>query len=355
MPLVPLYGHETLRLRLANAVRRNVLPASIAIHGPRGIGKQRLALWLGQLLLCEHPGDAPCGRCNQCRFSSQLTHPDLYWFFPRPRRESGTAGLDEVRQDIGEAIAERLEKHGLYARPDGREAIYVATVRALVQLAALTPTLARHKVFVIGDAERMVPQKETEQAANAFLKLLEEPPDDTTIILTTSEPGALLPTIRSRVIALRAAPLSAAEMRDFAANAAVREHLGADGTSDEALRLAAGAPGALLAMTAQRQAMDSARELIAAAGQGRSAWSKAALGIAAWGARGDFSDVLDALTLLLAEQQRAAATQQELSRAVAVNRAVEAVEKAKERAEGNANPQLLAARLAPVLASIATR
>ena len=58
---------------------------------------------------------------------------------------------------------------------------------------------------MIGDAERMVAQEGSDQAANAFLKLLEEPPADTTLILTSSEPGALLPTIRSRSVSVRVA------------------------------------------------------------------------------------------------------------------------------------------------------
>ena len=85
--------------------------------------------------------------------------------------------------------------------------------------------MARRKVFVIGDAERMVAQEGSDQAANAFLKLLEEPPEDTTIILTSSEPGALLPTIRSRVVAVRVPPLSGAEVSAFLADPVVAKQL----------------------------------------------------------------------------------------------------------------------------------
>ena len=91
------------------------------------------------------------------------------------------------------------------------------TTRLIVQQAVRTPSLARRKVFVVGDAERMVPQLANPEAANAFLKLLEEPPADTTIILTSSEPGALLPTIRSRVVSVRVPPLSEAAVRAFLA------------------------------------------------------------------------------------------------------------------------------------------
>ncbi len=351
MPLVPLFGHETSRQQLAISVRRGGLPASLAIHGPRGIGKQRLALWLAQLILCERLEDEPCGECRQCRYSTELTHPDLHWYFPRPRLTASDAGPAEVQEDISEAIAERVRANGLYVRPAGSEGIHVATVRTLVQRAVVTPALARRKVFVIGDAERMVAQDGADQAANAFLKLLEEPPSDTTIILTTSEPGALLPTIRSRVIALRAAPLSERDMRAFTADPLVKERLGARATSEAALQISGGAPGAMLAMEAHDDALVAARELLASATKGRAAWSRAALAVGATGARGFFTDLLDALTLLLAEHLRDAVAQQHEARARAIGTAIEAVEKAKERASGNANPQLLAASLVPFLAA----
>jgi DNA polymerase-3 subunit delta' len=350
MPLVPLYGHESLRRRLAAAVRRGTLPSSLVIHGPPGIGKQRLAIWLAQLLLCERDGDAPCGSCPQCRYSAGLTHPDLRWFFPRERLSSD-AGPADVQEDIAEGIAERVKASGLYPRPAGNVAIYVATVRALVQLASLTPTLARRKVFVIGDAERMVAQEGSEQAANAFLKLLEEPPDDTTIILTTSEIGALLPTIRSRVIAVRAAPLDDAAMRAFAADPLVRDAV--QPTADT-IALAAGAPGGLVDAEERAKAVAAARDLFAAATQGRAGWSKACLAVGSTGARGFFSDMLDALLRLLAERQRAAASQQRRGQALSLSEAMQAVERAKERAANNANPQLLASVLIPYLAKTGT-
>src|SRR5439155_14582105 len=125
-----------------------------------------------------------------------------------------------------QAIAERTAKNGLYTPPSGSDGIFVATMRAVVRAAAMSPALAHRKVFVVGDAERMVSQEGSDQAANAFLKLLEEPPADTTLILTSSEPGALLPTIRSRSVAIRVAPLTEAEVRAFLADAVVTSHLG---------------------------------------------------------------------------------------------------------------------------------
>src|SRR3954466_10891609 len=135
MPLIDLYGHDDLKSRLARAAESGSLPASLLFHGPRGIGKQRLALWLAQLLLCEKPSAQPCGACTQCRFSAKLTHPDLHWFFPRPRPKDSDPSAEEVNSDQAEAVAERVKDNGLYAAPGGDEALFVATVRAIVQSA----------------------------------------------------------------------------------------------------------------------------------------------------------------------------------------------------------------------------
>ena len=68
MPLLPLIGHHPLRERLAAQWRAGRLPSSILLHGPEGVGKQRLALWLGQMMLCT--GDEqPCGECQGCRYT----------------------------------------------------------------------------------------------------------------------------------------------------------------------------------------------------------------------------------------------------------------------------------------------
>jgi DNA polymerase-3 subunit delta' len=85
--------------------------------------------------------------------------------------------------------------------------------------------MGKRKVFIVGDAERMVPQEGSDMAANALLKLLEEPPANTFIILTSSEPGALLPTIRSRVVNIRVAPLTTRDMESFLADPIVADAL----------------------------------------------------------------------------------------------------------------------------------
>ncbi|HJQ19058.1 MAG TPA: hypothetical protein VJ867_01845 [Gemmatimonadaceae bacterium] len=349
--IVPLYGHQELRTRLKDALSSQVLPATLLFQGPRGVGKQRLALWLAQLLLCERSGapDAPCGKCQGCRFATELTHPDLHWFFPRPRQKDSDPDLDDVLADYAEAIAERAGDAGMYAPPSGSEGIYIATVRAIVQQAVLSPAIARRKVFVIGDAERMVPQEGSEQAANAFLKLLEEPPADTTIVLTSSEPGALLPTVRSRVVTIRVAPLGQSEMRQFLEDERVAERLaeedGVPKTTNERMVFAGGAPGRLLAGAEWTQALQNARRLLDAATGKRGERYEAAWSQASSRARGSFADTLDALTVALHERAQAAVRRGAERGALGATKAIEVVEEAKERITSNVSPQLITVNL----------
>ncbi len=367
--LLPLHGHSALRARLADAASRGDLPASLLIEGPRGIGKQQVALWLGQLLLCEDAardflarteGGSSDGRrsqikpCAQCKLTQSLQHPDLHWFFPRPRlKGSSDPDLGDIREDVAEGIAERLSNGGLYEAPGGDEAIFVATVRAVVQTAALKPAMATKKVFVIGDAERMVAQEGSDQAANAFLKLLEEPPADTTVILTSSEPGALLPTIRSRVISVRATPLSDAEMEAFVADPAIAPRLDLPASPAQLIKSSTGAPGRLAERDTWAAAIDqAARFLDAASAPDRGRRARVALSQGGSGARGKFSDTLDALTSLLHERARSAAGRGEEARARGASHAIAVVERTKELATGNVNPQLLTAALLRDLAPL---
>lgn len=346
--LVPLYGHVGLQTQLRDALGRGALPASLLFHGPRGIGKQRLALWLGQVILCENAKAAPCGECKQCRFTARLTHPDLHWYFPRPRPKDSDPSAEEINADQAEAIADRVEAGGIYPTPGGDEAIFVATVRAIVHSAIMSPALAKRKVYVVGDAERMVAQTGADQAANAFLKLLEEPPADTFLILTSSEPGALLPTIRSRVVSFRVAPLLPAEVRSFlkepvVAKAVARSHMSL--TETDLLALAGGAPGRLFGQDALAAAAAGARTILEAATSGDEAKVfRAAFVQGTAKARGRFSDTLDVLTVLLHDLARTSAGRDDRGARGAAT-AIGAVERAKELASNNGNPELITASL----------
>lgn len=323
------------------------LPSSILFHGPRGAGKQRLALWLAQTLLCDRE-NPPCGECQSCRYSSELAHPDLHWIFPRPRLKDSDPDLDDVREDYVDAIRERMENGGLYPAPSGSDGIFISAVRTMVKAATMSPAISRRKVFIVGDADRMVAQEGADAAANAFLKLLEEPPADSTVILTSSEPGALLPTIRSRVVPVRVPPIADAEVKAFVEDPIVKPFLDAidkSGAADR-VRRSAGLPGTLLETTHDARAVVAAKKILEAALSDRkSAGFAIALAQGPTNARGAFSDTLEALVTLLGERMREALHAGDMRAASAASRAVDAALKTKQHASGNVNPQLLTSRL----------
>jgi DNA polymerase-3 subunit delta' len=244
----------------------------------------------------------------------------------------------------------------LYAAPPGSEGVYVATVRFLVRQAVRTPALARRKVFVVGDADRMAQQEGAEVAANAFLKLLEEPPADTWVIATTSAVGSLLPTIRSRVVAVRVPRLDDSAMRAFMNDPSVAEALAkADLPKSEGdrLLLAQGAPGALLSTSVRKSAVDEAKRFIDAATSGnRADLMKVAFVQGHSGARAGYSDTLDALTIALYERMKFGTRQNDPRVASGASRAIDFVEEAKKLADANVSPVLISAKLLTDLAAV---
>lgn len=348
MPLLPLHGHATLRARFTDAIRRNALPGSLLLHGPAGIGKQRLALWLGQALLCGGAEPRPCGSCQHCRYALAATHPDIHWLFPRPRPKDSDSSPAKVVDDFREAIAERV-KTGVYAPPPPEEGIFVSTMRAIIHSAALAPALGARKIYILGEAERMVLREGAEEAAGSFLKLLEEPPAKATIILTTSEPGSLIPTIRSRLVAVRVSRLGTADVDAVLAEPAMQAAIaGAGGPKkrEDQVRVANGAPGALVAGAEWEDAIARARRMLdAASNRDRREQMRTAMAQGSNRARGAFSTSLDALTTLLHERVRSATGRGEFAAASAAARALDVVEAAKTRTTGNVNPQLITSEL----------
>lgn len=347
MPLLPIHGHTALRARFDDAIRRDSLPGSLLLHGPMGIGKQRLALWLGQRLLCSGPEPKPCGSCQHCRYALSGGHPDIFWFFPRPRLKDSDPSPAKVMDDFREGIGERL-KTGAYA-PGSEGGLYVATIRAMVQSSALSPAIAARKVYIVGDADRMVLQDGAEESAGAFLKMLEEPSAKANIILTSSEPGALIPTIRSRLVAVRVAALGAADVDAVLNEPAMQQAIIASGGPkklDEQRHVAGGAPGALLARGEWADALVRARRMLdAATNRDRREQMRTSLMQGANKARGAFTTSLDALTTLLADRVRAAAERNNPAAAASAAKAIDVVEAAKARATHNVNPQLITSEL----------
>ncbi|WP_066567308.1 DNA polymerase III subunit delta' [Snodgrassella sp. CFCC 13594] len=144
-------------------------PHAWLIHGHSGIGKRAFAEHLAQALLCEHSlaEHQPCGQCPSCHLFTQQSHPDFLMLTP-PLAE------DE-------------------ANPRARQQIKVESVRAALAFAHLSSHRGGRRVILIYPAESM-----NTQAANALLKILEEPPADVMFILVSHNKDRLLPTIKSR-------------------------------------------------------------------------------------------------------------------------------------------------------------
>src|SRR5467141_2474385 len=346
MPIPPLYGHEGIRSRLVGAIASGRLPQALLFEGPRGVGKQRLALWLAQTLLCENPENGePCGRCQACTLVGKLSHPDLHWFVPvEPAKKAADADkqVDLAAEALAEQLAARREGGPLYEPPSGLASHGIASVRLMLRRLALKPALGRRKVFVIGDAERLVPQTGAEAAANALLKALEEPPADTVFVLTSSEPDALLPTILSRVVRVRVARNADSIVAAFA-----QRELGLKSQRDIAERVTAadGSIGKLLATEEGAGTRQAAQAFQAAVAGGPVQRYGFALRQAPFQARGGFTAMLDSLLEQLREQARAGGETAKVVEAIACTLA------ARGLAQGNVNPQLVAAVLADQLAA----
>jgi DNA polymerase III subunit delta' len=371
MMMPPVYGHAEVRAKLLSALRGGNLPQSLLFHGPAGVGKERMGMWLAQQILCTRPrpDGLACGECQPCRMTERLEHPDLHWFFPLPRPDASTP--EKLRDKLEESRGAELEARR--ADPfhvpayDKAPAYFLGTIQNLQKLAGVRPAMGSRKVFVVGDAELMVPQESSQEAANAFLKLLEEPPADTTLILTSSNPGALLPTIRSRVLPVRLARLVPSEVAEFLEHErgmkpGDAEALAAlsEGAIGRALRLlpTAGGAGVL-----QKQRETARGLLLAATSQAGSDRFAAANAVAPAGARGEFTAGLEALALWLRDLMAVAAGApehvaytddaallQQIARkpgvtAEGVAAAILRVQEAKEMAGGNVNPQLILAHL----------
>jgi DNA polymerase III subunit delta' len=346
MAILPLKGHDDVRTRVARAFAAGRLPQVLLLTGPEGVGKQRLALWIGQLVLCDRPTDQPCGRCQSCRLAVAIEHPDLHWFVPVERPKSGDQDrqVEEAADRIGEQLVLRREK-GRWGPAEGLAAHGVASAHLLLRRAALTPVQSKKKVFIVGEANRLVPQESSPEAANALLKFLEEPPADTVVLLTATEPEQVLPTIRSRAVQLRLAPLPDAQVREFAS-----AHLSDGDVSEADIRGAAGAIGRLAApVEASEKATKAARTITDAVRSGGGAAYERALAQAPWQARGAFTDLLDALAVELSQDIRKGMRREDAAAAVA---ALSKVHAAREQAQGNVNPQLILAALVDELTQV---
>ncbi|HET7361962.1 MAG TPA: DNA polymerase III subunit delta' [Burkholderiales bacterium] len=169
---------------------RKRLPHALLIHGPRGVGKLALAERLAQFLLCEHaePDARPCGKCDGCRWYLGGNHPDFRRL--EPEAIAKIPPVDAEEEEGSEAPARRTKQPSLF--------ITVEQVRSLAGFLNLRSHRGALRVALLHPAEDLYQPN----AANALLKSLEEPPAGAIFILVSHRPARLLPTVRSRCVAV---------------------------------------------------------------------------------------------------------------------------------------------------------
>ena len=202
--------------RVVQTLRRALTQERVAhaylLHGPDGVGKRAVAYEMARALQCPEQADEACDACPTCRKTRRMVHPDVHVNLPHPWSQE----KDRDEEDMGKRIR-RLGDNPYAAidyvrRPSladpsetSNQQVYyrIDQVRQdIIQPMSLARGEGAYKVNVLIDAEKM-----REEAANTFLKLLEEPPPQTVFLLTTNRPEQLLPTILSRCQQLRFDPL----------------------------------------------------------------------------------------------------------------------------------------------------
>lgn len=168
-------GNAKVIERLRTKLREDRFPHGLIFTGPDGVGKRTCALMFAKALNCAETGpDDFCDTCIQCRKINAGVHSDVLLI-----------GLEDEASEIK-----------------------IPQIRGLLQMLGLRPLEGKHKVFLIDPADAM-----NNAAANALLKALEEPPGDSTFILLSANPQALLVTVRSRCQSYPFGPLTLDEMR----------------------------------------------------------------------------------------------------------------------------------------------
>src|SRR5262245_39408316 len=228
--LADLIGQDTARTALLRAIERGHLAHAYLFDGPAGVGKRGAAHGLAMALNCPNEPGAGCGTCDVCRRIDAGIHPDVPSFGP-----SGPGG--QIVMDAAQAIQ---------------------------ALARARPHEAAARVIVVDDADAMNPS-----AANCLLKTLEEPLARNHLVLCSSAPERLLPTIRSRTQSVRFRPLPVAALLELARKRGIP-----DGRAEIAAALADGSAARLFALAAEDDGGAAAQTLAAlraaVAGQGAS-------------------------------------------------------------------------------------
>jgi len=190
-----LIGNERAKSLLRRILETSRVPGAMLFTGEDGIGKKLFALEIAKALNCRTPaGYEGCGKCPSCVRIAKFNYPQSSdsddW--------KGIVWTDHP--DVGMVVAPK-------------RILLVEQMRLIEREANYRPYEGKARVFLIEDADKL-----NEASANALLKVLEEPPHTSHIVLLTSRPAMLLPTIRSRCQMVRFSPVSAKEIETYLLN-----------------------------------------------------------------------------------------------------------------------------------------
>lgn len=247
MPFSDFHGNPQIVAALRGALRSGRVPHALLFTGPRGVGKYTLARMFAQAANCERMTDDFCGECAPCQATGRLADPQtLIEQGLSERGESADASMVErmplilqTHPDVWALVPDPVRLRSPVARP----LLRIGQIRAMQRAAYFAPQ-GRRRVFLLDGAETM-----RWDVANVCLKILEEPPATSTLILLAPAPSSLLLTIVSRCQQFHFAPLDIADVEEL-----LRENSKLLKTGQKlagmkaAAQLSEGSPGLAMAM-----------------------------------------------------------------------------------------------------------
>lgn len=228
-----LTGNARVKAILKRMLASKRLPGALLFTGEEGIGKKLFALEVARALNCRSTkDDEACGVCSPCTRILKLNYPQ------REDAEEWTQIIWTDHPDVGLVVAPK-------------RVLRVEQMRQIEKEANFRPFEGKSRVFLIDDADKL-----NDASANALLKVLEEPPKTSHLILITARPAMLLPTILSRCQMIRFSPLTPDEIESH-----LLRHKLADAKTARLRARAAGGSlsralsGDIVTFTSQRKAM----------------------------------------------------------------------------------------------------
>jgi DNA polymerase-3 subunit delta' len=211
-----IIGQKRVKQTIERFLSQNRLPHALLFYGPKGVGKDAVAIQLAKVINCSSKSSDSCNKCPDCQKFDSLQHPNLHLVFPLPVGKNESSDNSPIEKLSSEELSEVQSEIGLKSKNlyhnitlDRANIIKMTSIREIRRKSSLSVYEKGKRVIVIVNADKM-----NDEASNALLKTLEEPLDNTLLILTTSNKDALLTTIISRCQLVRFDELSEYEISE---------------------------------------------------------------------------------------------------------------------------------------------